>query len=71
MLMPMAQTAQRNWFDSSTVSKKEDTSWSENLMGAVQRTVIISEILDSRTRHLIQAGATPPPPPAPVQPALP
>ena len=59
VLMPMAQTTQRNWFDSSTVSKKEDTSWSENLMGAVQRTVIISEILDSRTRHLIQAGAAP------------
>ena len=54
VVMPMNQTAQRSWFESS--NKRADTSsWSENLMGAVQRTVIISEILDSRTRHLIQA----------------
>jgi hypothetical protein len=49
----MAQTSQRSWFDSSS-KHMETSSWSDNLMGAVQRTVIISEILDSRTRHLIQ-----------------
>lgn len=59
VLMPMAQTAQRTWFESSNklTGKPAETgssSWSDNLMGAVQRTVIISEILDSRTRHLIQ-----------------
>ena len=30
--------------------------WSDNLQVAVKQTVIISEILDSRTRHLIQAS---------------
>ena len=53
--MPMAQSAQRSWFESSNKGA-EASSWAENLMGAVQRTVIISEILDSRTRHLIQAS---------------
>lgn len=54
VVMPMNQTAQRSWFESSN-KRVDASSWSENLMGAVQRTVIISEILDSRTRHLIQA----------------
>ena len=56
--MPMAQTSQRSWFDSSS-KHMETGSWSDNLMGAVQRTVIISEILDSRTRHLIQVPTLP------------
>lgn len=29
-------------------------AWYDEMAGAVNRTVIISEILDSRTRHLIQ-----------------
>ena len=56
----MGQTAQRNWFDGGASKHPENASWSDNLMGAVQRTVIISEILDSRTRHLIQAGCLEP-----------
>ena len=53
VLMPQSQTTQRTWFEMSA-KHLETSSWSDNLMGAVQRTVIISEILDSRTRHLIQ-----------------
>ena len=31
--------------------------WYDSMQNAVQRTVIISEILDSRTRHLISVRA--------------
>lgn len=53
--MTMTQTGQRSWFDTGS-KPVENACWSDSLMGAVQRTVIISEILDSRTRHLIQVA---------------
>ena len=62
MLVPTAHSmAQRSWFESKSTSNSnrniDNTSWSDKLTGAVQRTVIISEILDSRTRQLVQVAA--------------
>ena len=42
------------------VLRKNDSQgrmWYDSMQNAVQRTVIISEILDSRTRHLISVHA--------------
>ena len=33
--------------------------WYDSMQNAIKQTIIISEILDTRTRHLIQACARP------------
>ena len=40
----------------ASMSIKANTAWLSTMQAAIEHTVIISEILDPRTRHLIQAG---------------
>ena len=38
----------------TTMRREGRVMWYDNMEGAVRQTIIISEILDTRTRHLIQ-----------------
>ena len=43
----------------TTRRREGQAAWYDDMRGAVRNTIIISEILDTRTRHLIQARASP------------
>ena len=74
-----AGMARKSWFgkdlaaaaqqaEEDSEDSQASNAWYNTLMGAVRQTVVISEILDSRTRNLISVGSFPCPPL--TQPAL-
>jgi hypothetical protein len=42
----------------STIKRDNRIMWYDSMQNAIKQTIIISEILDTRTRHLIQASLT-------------
>ena len=43
----------------STIKRDNRIMWYDSMQNAIKQTIIISEILDTRTRHLIQVCLTP------------
>ena len=40
----------------STIKRDDRIMWYDSMQNAIKQTIIISEILDTRTRHLIQVS---------------